>query len=162
MCHSCAISSVCCPIDSPVRGSLTFGGCGASSAGEKPLKAARRWPIDLAFCASTSRWANFSLNTIGASEVVSEPMAMPDSICPVAILACRIIAACRLVPQACCKVMPGVDGASLLPSTASRARFQSLEWVTTAPPIASSICTPFKLYLSTRPFSAAVSIARFD
>ena len=52
---------------------------------------------------------------------------MPLSIWPVAILAAIAMAACRLVPQACCMVMPGVVGASLVPSTASRARFQSLE-----------------------------------
>src|SRR5882672_4630451 len=113
-------------MDRPVRGSLTLGGCGASSPGEKPLKAESLWPIDLAFCASTSRCANFSLNTIGASEVVSEPMAMPHSISPVAILAWIMEAACRLVPQACWMVMPGVVGASLVDSTASQARFQSL------------------------------------
>ena len=45
---------------------------------------------------------------MGASEVVSEPMAMPLSIWPVAILAAMPMAACRLVPQACCMVMPGV------------------------------------------------------
>jgi hypothetical protein len=99
-------------MDRPVRGSLTLGGCGASSPGEKPLKAASLCPIDLAFCASTSRCANFSLKTIGASEVVSEPMAMPHSISPVAILAWIIDAACRLVP------------ARLLDSDAGRGRRQ--------------------------------------
>ena len=67
---------------------------------------------------------------------------MPLSISPVAILPPIIAAACRLVPQACWMVVPGVVRASLVPSTASRARFQSLEWVTTAPPTASSMCTP--------------------
>ena len=76
-------------MERPVRGSPTLGGCGASSPGEKPLKAPSRCPIDLAFCTSTRRCANFCLKTIGASEVVSEPMAMPHSISPVAILACE-------------------------------------------------------------------------
>ena len=118
--------------------------------------------MERAFCASTSRWANFSLNTMGASDVVSEPMAMPHSIWPTAILAAIPMAACRLVPQACCMVMPGVVGASFEPSTASRARFQSLECETTAPPTASSMCTPASLYFSTRPLSTAVSISRLD
>ena len=87
---------------------------------------------------------------------------MPHSISPVAILAWIIEAACRLVPHACWMVMPGVVGASLVLSTASRARFQSLECVTTAPPIASSMCTPFRLYLSTSPLRTPVSISRFD
>ena len=87
---------------------------------------------------------------------------MPHSIWPTAILAAIPIAACRLVPHACCMVMPGVVGASLLPSTASRARFQSLEWEITAPPAASSICTPASLHFSTRPLSTAVIISRFD
>ena len=149
-------------MERPVRGSPTLGGCGASSPGEKPLKAENRSPIDLAFCTSTRRWANFCLNTIGASEVVSEPMAMPLSVWPVAILAPIMAAACRLVPQACWIVTPGVVGASLVFSTASRARFQSLEWETTAPPTASSMCTPFRSYLSTRPLSVPVSISRLD
>jgi len=42
-------------------------------------------------------------------------------------------------------VMPGVDGASLVESTASRARFQSFECETTAPPTTSSMCTPARL-----------------
>jgi hypothetical protein len=42
-----------------------------------------------------------SLTAIGASEVVSTPPAMPDSICPSAILLATRIAASRPVPQAC-------------------------------------------------------------
>ena len=118
--------------------------------------------VDLAFCASTRRCANFCLKTMGASEVVSEPMAMPHSVSPVAILAPIMAAACRLVPQACSMVVPGVERPSLVPSTASRAKFQSLEWETTAPPIASSMCTPFKSYLSDSPLSVAVSISRLE
>ena len=71
------------------------------------------------------RCANFFENTIGASDVVSEPTAMPLSISPVAILAADAEAACRLVPQACISVMPGVEGASSAPSTASLARLKS-------------------------------------
>jgi hypothetical protein len=81
---------------------------------------------------------------------------------PTAILAPMPSAPWRLVPQACMSVTPGVEGASLVPSTASRARLKSLEWVTTAPATTSSMWAPFKLYLSTRPDSAAVIMSRFD
>ena len=76
--------------------------------------------------------------------MVSVPSAMPHSIWPVAILAPSSSAPARLVPQACIMVMAGVVGASALPITASRARFQSLAWVTTAPPTTSSIWAPCK------------------
>ena len=82
---------------------------------------------------------------MGASEVVSDPMPMPHSISPTAILAAMPMDAWRLVPQAWIRVVPGVVRASLVPMTASRAMFQSLEWVTTAPPTTSSMCTPASL-----------------
>ena len=87
---------------------------------------------------------------------------MPLSLAPVAILPPIMMAACRLVPHACTSVVPGVAGDSLEPSTASRARFQSRECDTTAPPTASSISAPFRSNLSTRPFSVAVSISRLE
>ena len=52
--------------------------------------------------------------TIGGSDVVSEPMRCRCRSAPVAILAAMTMAACSDVPQACCSVMPGVDGASLV------------------------------------------------
>ena len=90
------------------------------------------------------RAANFLENTIGGSDVVSEPIAMALSIWPVAIFAAEPIAACREVPHACISVTPGVEVASLVPSTASRARLKSLACVTTAPPTTSSMCTPLR------------------
>ena len=92
---------------SPVRGSAVAGAEGRASAGAKPWKAAAFWPKPRARDKATRRWANLRWNTIGASLVVSEPKAMPDSICPVAILAARPSAPCKLVPQACIMVMPG-------------------------------------------------------
>ena len=95
---------------SPVRGSEVEGGCGASSAGVKLLNAAAFWPRLRARESCTRRWANRRWNTIGASLVVSEPSEMPDSICPVAILAAMPRAPARLVPQACIMVMAGRGG----------------------------------------------------
>ena len=146
----------------PVRGSATDGGRGASSPGEKPRNTLSLAPSDFCIERSRSRVASFFETTIGGSEVVSEPTAMPHSISPLAILAPMPIAACSEVPQAWIMVMPGVVGASLVPITASRARFQSREWVTTAPPTTSSMCWPASLYLSTSPLSAVVIISRFD
>jgi hypothetical protein len=124
------------------------------------LNAAAFWPKPRARDKATRRWANLRWNTIGASLVVSEPKAMPDSICPVAILAARPSAPCKLVPQACIMVMPGVVGARALPITASRARFQSLAWVTTAPPTTSSIWAPWSEKRSTSPPSVPISMSR--
>ena len=151
--HSCAISSVCWPMDRPVRGSPTAGGCGASSDGEKPLNTFSLSMNGFCWPSLTRRCANFFETTIGASEVVSEPMAMPLSISPVAILA-----AMRGRLQAGAAGLQHGDAGrgrrELGAEHASRARFQSFECETTAPPTTSSMCTPFSLYLSTRPFSA--------
>ena len=144
----------------PVRGSLVLGGCGESSVGEKSLKMESRSITVRARCKATSRCANLRLNTIGASLVVSAPQAIPLSIWPMAILAPMSMAACKLVPQACCMVMPGVVGASLVSMTASRARFQSRECETTAPPTTSPMATPASLYLSTSPEMAVDIILR--
>ena len=128
-----------------MRGSATEGGSGANSRGENPLKAPSFSPNERPCWAATSRFASGFDTTIGASEVVSEPHAIPDSISPMAILAAMPMAAWRPVPQAWINVMPGVVGASLVPRTASRARFQSRECETTAPPTTSSIWTPARL-----------------
>ena len=132
-------------MESPVRGSATDGGSGASSPGEKPWNTftlSRK-----VFCceALVRRCASFFDTTIGASDVVSEPTAMALSISPAAIFAALPSAPCRLVPHACMIVMPGVEGASSVPSTASRVRLKSFECVTTAPPTTSSMCWPFRL-----------------
>ena len=67
---------------------------------------------------------------------------------------------CRLVPHACCSVMPGVSGERPVDSSASRARFQSFEWVVTAPATTSSIRLPPSPKRSTTPWTAAASISR--
>jgi hypothetical protein len=59
-------------------------------------------------------------------------------------------------------VTPGVEVASLVLSSASRVRLKSFEWVTTAPPVTSPMCWPFRPYASTIPFRAAVIMSRFD
>ena len=143
-----------------MRISPLVGETGLSSDGPKPFRAAMRCFISRAWLSLIIRLENFLPNTMGASEVVSEPAAIAQSICPVAILAPSVRAACRLVPQACCNVIPGVSGDNLLDSTASRARLKSREWVITAPAISSSICSPARSNLSTRPSIAADSISR--
>jgi hypothetical protein len=72
-----------------------------------------------------SRCWNFSPKTIGLSDTVSEPQAMALSISPMAILAPSSSAACRLVPQAVCTLVPGVRGEKPASSTASRVRLKS-------------------------------------
>src|ERR671924_1793780 len=116
-------------MDRPVRGSFTDGGRGPSSAGENPFSTLSLSHTVFCWAHCVTRVENFFENTIGASEVVSAPIAIPLSIWPEAILAAIPIAACMLVPHACIMVMPGVEGASFEPITASRARFQSLECV---------------------------------
>ena len=100
-----------------------------------------------------------SLRAIGASEVVSTPQAMPDSIWPRAILLATSIAASRPVPQACCRSKAGVSGASVVDSTDSRTRLKSRECFITAPPATSPRRRPCRLKRSTRPCRAAVSIS---
>ena len=65
---------------SPVRGSPTDGGCGASSAGDRPLNTLILSHIDFFCVICVRRLAKRLENTIGASDVVSEPIAMPHSI----------------------------------------------------------------------------------
>lgn len=67
---------------------------------------------------------------------------MPESIWPSAILLAMVITESRLVPQARCRVMPGVSGDNPDDSAASRARFQSEECLITAPIATSPSCCP--------------------
>jgi hypothetical protein len=71
-----------------------------------------------------------------------------------------ISAACRLVPQACCRVIPGVNGDSEVDSSASRARLKSFEWEVTAPAMTSSSCAPSRPKRSVSPCKAADSMSR--
>ena len=101
--------------------------------------------MDRARAVSRIRLAKLSRNTIGTSEVVSDPPAMPESICPTAILLATTMAASRLVPQARCSVIPGVCSSSPELRVISRARFQSLECLMTAPKATSPsrcFCSP--------------------
>ncbi len=138
-----------------------MGGCGASSDGESPWKTLTLSQVDFFCDISTSRFEKRRENTIGASDVVSLPTAMPEEICPIAILAPIPNAACKLVPQASISVIPGVEGASRDPITASRAKFQSFECVTTAPPTTSSMWAPCNPYRSAVASMTAVIISRF-
>ena len=131
--HSLAMSSQCAPIDLPVRGSATPGKSGFNSDNLKPLNAANFCPRLLPAAAFSKRARSALPYTIGTSEVVSEPPPMPASICPVAIFPAMWISVSNEVPQARCRVMPGVSGDSPDDSAASRPRFQSDECLITAP-----------------------------
>ncbi len=112
----------------PVRGSATPGRCGFSSPKEKPFTAALNFSSGvLARLMRRKRCCSARLYTMGTSLVVSEPPAMPASICPQAILLATTMAASRPVPQARASVRPGVVGARPEDNVASRARFQSDE-----------------------------------
>jgi hypothetical protein len=84
---------------------------------------------------------------------------MPLSIWPSAIFMPTMIAVSRLVPQARCRSNAGVSGASPLDSTASRVRLKSRGCFSTAPAPTSPRRSPASRYLSTTPFSAAVSMS---
>ncbi len=144
--HSLAINSQCWPMLSNVRGSLTDGGTGANSFGLSPLKTPSFACRLFALPSFTKRRENFLLKTIGTSLTVSVPAAIAESICPDAIFALAINAACKLVPHACCMVSAGVLGDKPDDKTASRVKFQSLECVMTAPAFTSPNSTPFKSY----------------
>ena len=138
----------------PVRGSVIEGATGVNSDGLKPLnRESFCWNV-LALESLINRWVKRRENTMGASLAVSLPAAMPHSICPVAILAAIPNAACKLVPQACCSVMPGVRGDRSVLNIASLARLKSFEWVVTAPATTSSISFPCSWFCSTMPWIA--------
>jgi hypothetical protein len=103
----------------------------------------------LARLAASRRARSFLPYTIGTSDVVSEPPPMPESIWPSAILLPMWMIESRLVPQARCRVMPGVSGDRPDESAASRPRFQSLECLITAPIATSPSCWPCRPKRST-------------
>ena len=160
MFHSLAMSSQCWPIDLPVRGSATPGKSGLSSDSLKPLNAASFCPVVLAAAAFSRRRRRAWPYTIGTSEVVSEPPPMPDSICPVPILPAMWTMVSSEVPQARCRVMPGVSGDSPEDSAASRPRFQSEECLITAPIATSPSCWPCRPNFSTSAPSVRTDMPR--
>ncbi len=95
-----AVMAMWSPIDSPVRGSVLAGTWMPRSVGRN-ASAAIALSVELfaRFIRSSLR-RSFSGTTTGASEAESAPPAMPDSICPSAILFATRIAASRPVPQA--------------------------------------------------------------
>ena len=149
MFHCLAMSSQCAPIDLPVRGSATPGKSGLSSRRRKPLNAASLSLVALAPAARSRRRRSFCPYTIGTSEVVSEPPPMPASICPTAILLAIVMIESSEVPQARCRVMPGVSGDRPEDIAASRPRFQSDECLITAPIATSPSCWPCRPKRST-------------
>ncbi len=93
--------AVCSPIESPVRGSALRGISGTMWLGRTLVRARRRAGVDFALFASRRISRRLSLSAIGASEVVSTPPEIADSVCPRAILFAAWIVAWRPVPQAC-------------------------------------------------------------
>ncbi|RMP73343.1 hypothetical protein ALQ17_200052 [Pseudomonas fluorescens] len=90
-------------MDKPVRGSPLRGSNGLKNIDGRTLSNVLNLaPMPLARLAASKVWRRDSLMPIGASEVVSEPPAMPTSIWPRAILFATSKAASRPVPQACC------------------------------------------------------------
>ena len=69
---------------------------GRTLASVRSLPSVERWRL-----ASSRVSRSCSLSAIGASEVVSAPQAMPESIWPRAILLATRIVVSRPVPQAC-------------------------------------------------------------
>ena len=89
-------------MEKPVRGSPFFGIAGFISMLGRIWDITFSWAIvPLARLASIRILRIFSLMPMGASEVVSTPPAMPDSMWPSAILLATSMAASRPVPQAC-------------------------------------------------------------
>ena len=115
--------------------------------------------VSLAALTFISFLRSLSLIATGASEVVSVPPAMPDSIWPSAILFATWIAAWRPVPQACWMSVAGVSGDSLEPSTDSRTRLKSRACLSTAPATTSPTAWPSRPKRVTSPSIVAVSIS---
>ena len=146
-------------MDLPVRGSPTPGNSGLSSENEKPLsRAPMRWPKLFAMLALSRRRRRRGFTAIGTSEVVSEPPPMPTSIWPSAILLAMATTLSRPVPQARCRVMPGVIGDRPEDSVASRARFQSDECLSTAPIATSPSTSPCRPNFSTNAPSVVIDM----
>ena len=93
--------AACSPIDRPVRGSALRGISGTICCGRSLASAFSRPALLLARLTSSSTSRRSSLIAIGASEVVSTPPAIAESIWPSAILLATRIVASRPVPQAC-------------------------------------------------------------
>jgi hypothetical protein len=112
---------------------------GRADAGEgEELVLGALGPVDLEQFAC----AGFSLTVMGASEEVSTPPAMPESIWPSLILFATRIAASSPVPQACWMSYAGVVGARLEPRTDSRVRLKSRLCLMTAPATTSPTGAP--------------------
>ena len=99
---------------------------------------------------------------IGASEVVSNPPAMPESIWPSAILFATRIAASSPVPQACWRSYAGVCGFRRVPSTASRVRLKSRLCLRTPPAATSPRTSSSRESLPINASSVAVSMSWFE
>ena len=113
--HSLVVMAWLSPIDSPVRGSALRGWSGARSPGRTFSSAAIRPLASLARLASSRILRSLSPTASGASDVVSAPPAMPDSILPSAILLATSTAAWMPVSQACWTSYAGVSGESFEP-----------------------------------------------
>ena len=85
---------------------------------------------------------------------------MPASIWPAAILLAMATIESSEVPQARCRVMPGVSGDSPDDSAASRPRFQSLLCLITAPIATSPSCWPCRPNFSTSAPSVRTDMPR--
>ena len=100
--HSFAVIAAWSPIASPVRGSALRGISGARCPGRMPASS-----LEPVLHATRALFSEMSIRrrssptASGASEVVSTPPAMPDSIWPSAILLATRTAASRPVPHAC-------------------------------------------------------------
>ena len=119
------MSSQCWPIDLPVRGSATPGKSGFNSRKEKPLKAASFWPKVLDAAALSRRAAQrLAVHDRhvggGVGAATDAGLDLSGRILPAT---CTIVSS--EVPQARCRVMPGVSGDRPDDSAASRPRFQS-------------------------------------
>ncbi len=149
----------CSPIERPVRGSSLRGIAGTTWPGRIPVRAFSLPPVERWRLASSSVSRSPSLSAIGASEVVSAPQAMPESIWPSAILLAIRIVVSRPVPQACWTSKAGVSAASRVLSTLSLVRSRSRECLSTAPPATSPRRSPSRPKRSISPSRAAVSMS---
>ena len=98
--HSSAVMAWWSPIDNLVRGS-PFCGASIKSFGLMLNNACKRSLLVLALLSFNSALRSPSPMPKGASEVVSTPPAIPESISPKAILLLTAKAACSPVPHAC-------------------------------------------------------------
>ena len=145
-------------MDKPVRGS-PFCGESIKSLGFKPISAFRRCLLSLAAPNLISTLRKPSPTAIGASEVVSTPPVIAESIIPRAILLAEAKVACKPVPQACEISYVGVCGFKAVLSVASRVKLISRLNFITAPATTSPTFSSCKLKRSTKPSNAAVSMS---